>query len=627
MISAAVLEKIDVEGVYGKLWNACDMDIGLTVVEWLCRNSWINGELFSFRGYEYLIQPLNDMHPRQAITKPSQVGASEGWARKMFALLYRYGTVPYYYEENGEERSKLGIDGIYSFPNYDDVRKFGKDRLITDIIKASPLFKVAMKESESEAVDQIGLYDSFCYLVGRKSDAGNQSIPAEIVCIDEYDRPLNGNPRILSALAARTRNAKIYGNEWYQGLVMQYGTPTLPDETGRLIDGQYYLSDQHEWEIRCTNAGCGHWQVVEYPASIANYYEKGEKPHKKAPYWMCLKCGRPLDFTKIGNWNRENPLVYENARWVARHPERTKRGDGIRGYRIPFATLQNTARKILSQRDGDHKNSKADFYNYTLGLAYMDNTIGLTEEDFTRMRTDEVQWGEYDSSCPHIMGVDQGCYLVVARLKPESRTDLNPFGIWQTVWAEYVKESEAFSKVERDDSGVLKVKEGEIAKRVNFWHPEVLVCDHLPNTAAAEADAALAKQIWWLCDSKGNPGMDRVDYQEEVKDKEGNVTLRHRVTEHRHQAIDEYFQQIRSHRWEYPMKADDTFSRFTAHHKNVKKVTKEEGGYTYESFGADHFCQAGKLCSEAAELFGILKPQVKRAGILLISGFSSKRVN
>ncbi len=620
MITLETLNKFEPEAIYGKLFEACSLDIGLSVVEWVASTTYIGGELFNFRGFEYLIQPANDMYPRQAIIKPAQKGASEIWARKMFALLYRYSTVPHYYEQNGEERSIQGIAGIYSFPNDADLQKFSKDRIMTKIINPCPTLKNAMKSSESEAITQIGINSSFCYMSGRRSDAGNQSIPAEIIMIDEFDRPLMGDRGILSSLAARTKKARIYGNEYFDGLIINYGTPTAPDEKGVLIDGLYFLSDQFEWFVRCVR--CGAWQVVEYPKSIANFYEKGEKKPAKDPYWMCLKCHKPLDFSEIGKWRREEPLKYENAEWVAKYPERTKKGDGIRGYRIPFASLESTAKKLLIARDIEYKTT-ADFYNFGLGFAHRDAEIGLSEADFTKCRYENVPWGFHDPGCVHVMGIDQGCYITVYRLKPGSQTDMNPRGIWQLVWCEYDKDSEAFSKVVKDDrTNQLKPVEGKISQAIKTWAPEVVVCDHLPNTAAAEAEAELHKQVFWLCDSKGNVGMERLVIND--VDKEGNIV--HKLLEHRHQQIDQYFSDVRAHRFEYPLRAEgDQFETWRDHHKGVKKVVDEDKSFTYISYGADHYCQSGKLGAEAIEVYTIVKPRTTRVGIVVVMGFQSKR--
>jgi hypothetical protein len=616
------ISAMDEQVAYERFRAACSIDTDRSIADLICTTTYLNGELFGFAGYEYLIDPVEDTHPWQVIIKPAQKGASEIFARKMFALLYRYGQTPHYYQDDeGIERCIWGIDGIYSFPDDNSLQKFSKDRILTDIIKASPSYHAAMKESESEAASQIGLFNSFAYLLGRKSDTSNQSVPAEIIMIDESDRPLNGDRKVRAQLYGRTRNARIFGNSHYKGLTINYGTPTLPDEDGAtdLLDGMWVNSDQHEYTVKCHK--CNAWQVVTYPDSIAHFYEPGQKPGKD-PYWMCLKCKRPIDWSRIGLWRREEPRKVHNAKWVAKYPERTKDGGGTRGYRIPFASGRDSAKQLLVERDTKWKNSKADFYNLGLGIAYRDNSIGLGEEDFVRAASDQVPWGFYDPSIPHIMGVDQGMYVVIARLKEGSQTDINPQGIWQTVYCVHVKDSEAFSKIIKVNDQ-LQIYEGEFAKLVKKWNPDVIVMDHLPNTASSEAEANIFKEIMWLCDSKGNAGMSRLKIDEE--DTEGNII--HRLLEHKHLAIDEYFEQVRGQRWEYPLYCDDPeFRTFKTHTKNVKKlVDQEKHTFIYESFGADHYAQAGKLCCEAAEVYNVVKPRSKRAGILLISGFKSLR--
>jgi hypothetical protein len=620
MIELADLEKYDITGVYERLRSACNVDSDMSLVELICSTSYLNGEPFSFLGYEYLIQPTEDLHPWQVIIKPAQKGASETFARKMFAILYRFGRMPHYYTENGTERVIWGISGIYSFPDSDSLQKFSKDRILTDIIKSSPLYEAAMKQSDSEAATQIGIFNSYCYMLGRKSDTSNQSVPAEVIMVDESDRPLNGDQRIRAQLYGRTRNARIFGNAHYKGLTIEYGTPTLPDEEGHLLDGKYLLSDQHEWQIKCTR--CNHWQTIIYPDSIKNYYEPGKPKGKKDPEWMCLKCHRPIDWTEIGKWNRREPLKTHNCQWVAKYPERTKDGGGTRGYRIPFATPRDTAKQLLIERDTKWKNSPSDFHNLGLGLAHRDASIGLSEEDFTACRVDDCHWGVYDSGTSYIMGLDQGLYLVVAGLKYGSQTDINPIGIWQIVWCEHIPETVGFSKVVRNHKGDLEIQKGELARRIEQWNPEVIVMDHLPNTASAEAEADIYRETMWLNDSKGNTGMQRVRFDE--TDSDGNII--HRITEQKHLAIEETFQQIRGQKWQMPLIDNEQFKLFRAHLKNIKKVVDpEKGTFVYESFGPDHFGQAMKLCSEAAELFSVVRPRGKRANILIVTGFQSRR--
>jgi hypothetical protein len=616
-ISVADLEEIDVIGAYDQLYAALDVGVGISWAEWICKNTYLNSEPFSFTGYEYLIEPVNDTFPRQAIKKPAQVGASEIFQRKMFAILHRYATVPHYYSENGLERCIWGINSIYSFPDTDNLRRFVKDRVKTNFINQSPVLLKGLKESESEALDQLGIYNSFCYFTGRRTYSGNQSVPTEVVFIDEYDLPLNSDRKAIGALAGRVQNARVFGNENLTGLIVSYGTPTFPDESDEpvLIDGLFNKSDQRFWTIKCSR--CGYWQVVEYPDSIANYYEKGSKKPKKDPYYMCLRCHKPLDFRVIGLWNPAEPNKYQNAEWVAKYPNRTKDGTGIRGYQVPFATLRNTAKKLITRRDQDYK-SVADFHNYGLGRAYMDNTIGLDDETFIRSVNQDVSWGVFDPDYSHVMGMDQGCYMAIARMKENSQTEINPQGIWTLVWCGHILDLIAFSRVIKEGND-LKIEKGKIAELIESWGIDVAVFDRLPNVASAEAEANLFPEIIWLNNSKGNfPDRLRI----EKEDEEGNQI--HRLTENKHLMIDQYFQDIRSRRFEYAGNGGHDFDQFKAHHKNVKKITDDKGGFQYQAFGPDHYAQAGKYLSQAIELFTIYKPYKRRSGVLAILGFQTK---
>lgn len=623
-LTLKLLHDVDFEILYNKLYGACNIDYDMSIVEWLCRNSFIDGEPFGFNGYEYLIEPLNDNYPRQAVTKPAQKGASEAFARKMFYILYKYAlTAHYYTDERGKESVVLGINGIYSFPNDKDLQEFAKDRIKTKIIEACPVLHTGMKQSQSESNSQIGVYKSFCYLKGRKSDSAVQSVPAEVLMNDEHDRPLDSDRKNIISLNARLKNARIFGNRFHKGLRIDYGTPTLPDETGTLIEGKYHLSDQKTWMVKCTH--CNHRQEVLYPDSIAHFYDRGQKKPKHEPYWMCLKCKRPLDFTQIGRWSRREPNVVHNAEWVAKYPERTLNGDGIRGYRIPFATLKDTAISILSQRDNDYKDNYTYFMNYVLGRGHMDSSISVTDSDFVKSVVNDLEWGYNDGQYVHILAADQGAYITIARLKPNSQTDINPIGIWQLVYAEYCPDTEFFSKVERDGDKE-QVKEGRLSELIKEWKPVVAVIDREPNIASADNELKLFPDILWVSDSTGNAN-ERLYLEKKPADQaaESVDPYTHRISENKHQQLDVYYTQIRNRRWEYANGGDDTWERFKTQHKNIKKVLGDDNSFKYMSFGDDHFAQSGKLLSVASEIYNIVKPRTVRAGVLILGGFSVRR--
>lgn len=598
------------------LYEACDVDVSITLADYIEKHTKIDGNPFSFKGYEYLIEPVNDLHPRQCMIKPSQVGATEALARKNIAFLMKYALTPFYYYEDGEETQKQGINGIYSLPNDSDVKKFAKDRILSKIVNPAEKIKNASLESTSESLDLLGFHNSFLYLLGRGSEAAVQSIPAEIVLVDEFDQG-----KVLvnrDMLYARLRNAHVIGNKYFKGLFIGYGTPTLPDDTGELIDGQFNMSDQKEFNVKCTH--CNSWQIIVWPNSCANYFEKGvdkkDRPKKDA-YWQCLKCSKPLDFTVIGRRYSDNPNKLQNAEWVAKYPDRTEDGGGLRGYRIPFASGRNTALNILSQRDIDY-NRKKDFYNFSLGYSYRDASMGLNNKDFLRYVNKDLTVG-YQPGV-HVMGIDQGCYIVIARQKPHTSTKMKPMGIWQVVWMEYCPDIDAFSKVQRKD-GELVITEGKISKLIKEFEVYSVVADRLPNTASADALGLEYGNIIWKNISSGT-SKNRLVITDDKDDPDG---LQGRtIIENRHMAIDKYFDEIKAGIYEYPRDGDEIFKLFIDHHCALLKddsIQKTKDGkskgdinYSYYTIGGkpDHWGQAGKFLSEAIELLDKVNPESTR---------------
>jgi len=616
----------DIQQSLYKFHKSVDIDTGVSLVEWICDNTFLNGEPFSFQGYEYCIQPVEDVYPRQFILKAAQVGATETMMRKVLAILMKYSLTPFYYQEEGSEEEKcvLGIRGIYSFPNENDVRDFVKDRVQTKAVRESPTLMEAVKTGQSESLSLLSFHGSFLYSMGRGSEAKVQSIPAEIVAVDEYDQ--GKNLTIRDMLYARLKKAQVFKNKYHTGLYIGYGTPTIPEEDGFLISGKFELSDQHEWMIKCTR--CHHWQQVIYPDSMAHFYEKGDKKPAEEPYWMCLSCKEKLNFHEIGKWDRNDPHKTHNSEWVAKYPDRTKNGSGIRGYRFPFATLHNTAARVLSARDTDYRHSTKDFHNFALGQPYRDSLIQIVADDLYSNINPDLRWGVYDEDYIHVMGIDQGSYITIVRLKPDSRTDINPVGVGQMVYCEHSKDMDAFSRVEKVKDNRLDVRKGRISKLIEYWKPKVVVIDRLPNAALADNLALEFIDIVWRNHSSGSQ-IDRLKV--ELKDEDENVIKM--VKENKHLVLESYFDAIKSHYWEYAKDDGGVLDIFVKHHLAVHKESESDNigkdginrghlGVRYFKLGnkPDHYCQAGKYASQALEIYSVINPKDTRIGCLSLVG-------
>lgn len=93
--------------------------------------------------------------------------------------------------------------------------------------------------------------------------------------------------------------------------------------------------------------------------------------------YVCKKCGKPLD-----RW--------DNGMWVPKYPDRTKYGDGVRGYMISQLNAVWISASELKRKELNSK-SKQAFHNYTIGVPYENQNMAVTTEDVFNNVYDHVE--------------------------------------------------------------------------------------------------------------------------------------------------------------------------------------------------------------------------------------------
>jgi len=460
-----------------RLWQSVQApDEGESVVDWIISNMRLAGCPYGFEPFPEHVQIANDLHPRQIIKKPSQRGYTQLGFTKLIAIAAKA-----HFDRFGRQQMKRA-DVIYSLPTDPIMKRVSGDRM-DRAISDSPNLELLSASS----VHLKELIRGSIHCMHRGSLTNTLSIPAEVVAIDEVDQ---GNMLIAANLDSRLQQASLFGNEDLPGLMIRWGNPVTFLGMAATL---FRVSDQHHFHIRCDR--CNHWQEITYPDSIAHFYEPDQVPDPNHEvYWMCLKCKAPLSFANL-RWRRSDPNRVEGGEWVAKYPDRTADGGGMRGYQAPMAGHRVgggtvTAKSFLLARDeGSYKGNLGLFLSHKCGWEYADPSKHLTAEALRGLMLNEhARWGENQRSSVSVIGADQGAYIIGLGLVPGSKKAVSEFGTWDVWMIEQVPDTAAFDAVEDvgDGTGAGRAVDGRFTRLIRTLRPQYLCVDGVPNASNAE---------------------------------------------------------------------------------------------------------------------------------------------
>jgi len=562
------------------------------------------------------------MRPNVVVRKPSQKGLTWLLERYVFAVLMRYSERPYRYKDHtGTERSRY-LEAIYSFETATKASSWSKVRL-KKIKDDNIHVRDALKIGETDSTLLMKLGRCSVHLVGRATISGVLSIAGDIVIIDEKDR--DQDPSVASQIGSRTLESVFMNTTTTKGVTRETSTPEV---SGAGISLQYESSDEAEWAITCVK--CGEEQIMAYPDSIGNYYEKGDDPltdpdtgYELVPYWRCKYCKEPIDWNTIGKWSIDDPDHCEGCRWIVQKPLKynAETGKGIGGYQVPFAGPQRSAAFFLAERD-DPEHDNSYLYNHMLGLPYDDVTKTLVKDNF-HVRPD-FNWGfergdRYVLGCDH--GSSQGGFIVICRQIRGSVSPAKPDGKWVVVYIEHVKNNRELWDDTETVSDIKNVKKGRIYELITEFNISLAVLDIEPDTNEVDKminEFAFSRQVW-CCKSSGTVN-ESFAWEESkvVNDKDVSVC---RITENKVAAIDYYFNKIRFGDLlflepdKYPGR--NLWRQFRDSHTNLYKgeivgrtagteklaaVNVQEVYKVRQNKIKDHWAMAGKFASHAIRL-------------------------
>lgn len=364
---------------------------GMTLSQWVCANTRLRGRPFSFKGYEFQQQIVDDEHNDLSVIKPSQVGLSEVQIRKVLAMLMR-----------------RTMTAIFTLPNEKMFKRMSQTR-IQPLVAENPVFSPEGSEKLVRSMNLMQFGKSFLHITGA-TEGDATSTPADAVFNDEVDLT---DPEMLSLFASRLQNSDLR-------IRQKFSTPTF---NGFGIDLDIQNSDMHEYMIKCS--ACNHYQVPEVtrdfvhipglPDHIAKIDEIDLKIldmcNLNDAYVWCEKCHRPLD---LGDSTQRE--------WVAKHPHRTARGYIVR----PFSTARLDVQYIVQQLlDYKKRDQVRRWYNTVLGLPFTDAQARLSINEIEAVMDQEAIPDVGNAPCAIGIDVGQICHVVLG--KGTTTDSMQPF--------------------------------------------------------------------------------------------------------------------------------------------------------------------------------------------------------
>ena len=350
--------------------------------DWIIRNTKLRKKPYSFAGFEFQKQIVDDMHPDLSVIKCSQIGLTEINLRKFAAFLAR----------------NTAVNGIFTLPDDTMYKRVSQTRF-GPMVNTEHVFNLGgEKPVRSMSVYQIN--QSYGYFTGNK-EGDATSINADILMHDELDL---SNQEMIGLFQSR-----LQGSQWR--ITHKFSTPTFE---GFGIDANYRVSDQHEYMVKCQS--CNHHNIPEFNTNFVTIpglssdindlteidNEMADKLDLKAAYIRCEKCGNKLDFSDA-----------DTCQWVPRFPGRRKRGYRVNPFscRPHFLTVDYIIDQMLQYKQ---KDALRRFYNTVLGLPFNDSNARLNEVDIRACMKSPLK-ATLGPSEPVFIGIDVGitCHIVL----------------------------------------------------------------------------------------------------------------------------------------------------------------------------------------------------------------------
>ena len=265
-----------------------------------------------FTKRKFLFQIYNDLSPLQVLLKPPQVGATVMNTLKCFYVA-----------------KKLRRQIIYTLPTQSDVQDMVGGSF-NRIIAQNPILMEWCKDHDTVEQKQVG--DAMIFYRGTFSAKQAMMVPSGLNVHDEVDA---SDMNVIVQYENRLQAQEDGGWRWY------FSHPSL---AGHGVDVYWQQSDKKEWFITCSK--CNEQQILTWPDSI----DIGREAY------VCRGCKEI-----VSDGDRVNGV------WKP-----TGEGE-FSGYHISQLMLYNKSAKDIIKAFNDPQKDKQYFYNYVLGLPYIES--------------------------------------------------------------------------------------------------------------------------------------------------------------------------------------------------------------------------------------------------------------
>jgi hypothetical protein len=343
----------------------------ISLREWISRaNITLKGKKYSTKGHEYLDKIIDDTSSYQVYRKGAQVGISTTMLLKSMWI-----------------SDNKGRKCVYYFQNDDAVSDFSNDRC-QPMVESSSYLSGRLRTTNNVQLKQIG--PGSLYFRGLFSKGKVKSVDADAIFLDELDE---AKPANVAFAIDRLMHSDL---QWVTSL-------SQPSYPGVGIDADFADSDQQFWHIRCE--ACNEWNCLDlsWPKNFIEIPENLKKsfPEKATHYRGCYKCGARLNMAK--------------GEWVAKHPDRHKRGYHLSQLfsQIKPPAFPNKSTEIMREYS-EMRRSTLKHERFTisvLGWPFAGGNARITDEILDWCEGDHgFSYSEFDS----FLGIDQGDVLTIA---------------------------------------------------------------------------------------------------------------------------------------------------------------------------------------------------------------------